>query len=79
MSTNSLNALPESKLMLRQNVQFLRKYAKMLVVEGAERLTSLEGAKDGLMKEVWEASRFYNLTERDVAILIYKGVLPRCY
>jgi hypothetical protein len=65
--------------MLRQNIQFLREYAKRLVVEGDERLISLEGVKDGLMKEVREASRIYNLTERDVAILIYKGVLPRCY
>jgi hypothetical protein len=65
--------------MLRQNIQFLREYAKRLVVEGDERLTPLEGVKDGLMKEVREASRIYNLTERDVAILIYKGVLPRCY
>lgn len=46
--------------MLRQNIQFLREYAKRLVVEGDERLTSLEGVKDSLMKEVREASRIYN-------------------
>jgi hypothetical protein len=71
--------LPESKRMLRQNIQFLREYAKWVVLEGNETLSSPESVKDVLMKEVWKTSHSFNLTERDVAILLYKGVLPTCY
>ena len=64
---------------LRDNMVFLREYAKRVIVEKDESLTPLGDVKMGdvktaLVQDVWNAGRSYRLTERDLVVLIYQGV-----
>ena len=64
---------------LRDNMVFLREYAKRVIVEKDENLTPLGDVKMGdvktaLVQDVWNAGRSYGLTERDLVVLIYQGV-----
>jgi len=64
---------------LRDNMVFLREYAKRVIVEKDESLTPLGDVKMGdvktaLVQDVWNAGRSYGLTERDLVVLIYQGV-----
>lgn len=70
---------PDPKKAMRQNLTFLREYAKRVIVNGDESLTSLEDVKDALVQEIWKSGESFNLTKRDVVMLMYKGVLPECY
>ncbi len=70
---------PDPKKAMQQNLTFLREYAKRVIVEGDSSLTPLEDVKDALIQEVWKTGDTFNLTKRDVVILMYKGVLPECY
>jgi hypothetical protein len=70
---------PDPKHSMRQNLMFLREYAKRVILEGDDSLTALEDVKEALIEEVWRAGKSFHLTERDVMILLYKGVLPECY
>jgi hypothetical protein len=69
---------PDPRKSMRQNLTFLREYAKRAIVEGDDSLTPLEDVKDALVQEVWKTGKSFNLTDRDVAMLLYKGVLPEC-
>ncbi len=70
---------PDPKKSMRQNLTFLREYAKRVIVEGDDSLTPLEDVKDALVGEIWKAGKTFQLTERDLVTLLYKGVLPECY
>lgn len=70
---------PDPKHSMRQNLMFLREYAKRVILEGDDSLTALEDVKEALIEEVWRAGESFQLTERDVMILLYKGVLTECY
>ena len=59
---------------LRDNMVFLREYAKRIIVEKDESLTPLGDVKTALVQDVWNAGRSYGLTERDLVVLIYQGV-----
>ncbi len=64
------------KQALRDNMAFLREYAKRVIVEKDESLTPLGDVKTALVQDVWNAGRSYGLTERDLVVLIYQGVFP---
>ena len=64
---------------LRQNLNFLREFAKRVVVLEDDSLAPLEDVKDALLQEVWKTGKSFNLTDRDVVMLLYKGILPECY
>ncbi len=64
------------KQALRDNMVFLREYAKRVIVEKDESLTPLGDVKTALVQDVWNAGRSYGLTERDLVVLIYQGVFP---
>ncbi len=70
---------PDPRKAMRQNLTFLREYAKRVIVEGDDSLTPLEDVKDALVEEVWKNGKTFKLTDRDVTMLLYKGVLPECY
>lgn len=70
---------PEPKKAMRQNLTFLREYAKRVIVDGDDSLTPLEDVKDALIQEVWKNGETFGLTQRDMVTLLYKGVLPECY
>jgi hypothetical protein len=69
---------PDPSQSLRQNLNFLREYAKRVIVDGDDSLTPLEDVKDALVQEVWKTGKSFKLTDRDVAMLLYKGILPEC-
>ena len=62
------------KQALRDNMVFLREYAKRVIVEKDESLTPLGDVKTALVQDVWNAGRSVGLTERDLVVLIYQGV-----
>lgn len=64
---------------MRRNIQFLREYAKRSLVQRNDRIRHLDNVKSAILDEVWKASESFRLTERDVVVLIYKGVLPDCW
>ena len=66
----------DPKQALRDNMVFLREYAKRVIVEKDESLTPLGDVKTALVQDVWKAGRSYGLTERDLVVLIYQGVFP---
>ena len=64
------------KQALRDNMVFLREYAKRVIVEKDETLTPLGDVKTALVQDVWNAGKSVGLTERDLVVLIYQGVFP---
>jgi len=70
---------PDPRKAMRQNLPFLRAYAKRVVLEGDDSLTPLDDVKDALVQEVRKNGKSFNLADRTVAMLTYKGVFPECY
>ena len=64
----------DPKQALRDNMLFLREYAKGVIVEKDESLTPLGDVKTALVQDVWNAGRSYGLTERDLVVLIFQDV-----
>ena len=61
---------------LKDNMVFLREYARRVIVEDEEDLTPLGDVKTALVQDVWNAGKSFGLTERDLVVLIYQGVFP---
>jgi hypothetical protein len=70
---------PDPKKVMQQNLAFLREYARRAVVGEDDCLSALEDIKEALIQEVWKTGQSFKLTERDLVVLLYKGVLPECY
>jgi hypothetical protein len=70
---------PDPKKVMQQNLAFLREYARRAVVGEDDSLSALEDIKEALIQEVWKTGQSFKLTERDLVVLLYKGVLPECY
>ncbi len=70
-----IQANPEQAL--RDNMVFLREYAKRVIVEKDEGLGLLGDVKSALVQDVWNAGQSYGLTERDMVVLIYQNVFPK--
>ncbi len=66
----------DPKQALKENMVFLREYARRVIVEDEEDLTPLGDVKTALVQDVWKAGKSYGLTERDLVVLIYQGVFP---
>jgi hypothetical protein len=63
---------------MHQNLAFLREYARRVIVGEDDSLNALEDIKEALIQEVWKTGQSFKLTERDLEVLLYKGVLPEC-
>lgn len=70
---------PDPKKVMQQNLAFLREYARRAIVGEDDSLNALEDIKEALIQEVWNTGQSFKLTERDLVVLLYKGVLPECY
>ena len=68
---------PDPRKAMRQNLTFLREYAKRVIVEGAVHPDFLRQRFLNIVRGVRKNGKSFNLTDRDVAMLIYKGVLPK--
>ncbi len=69
-------AQADPKQALKDNMVFLREYARRVIVEDEEDLTPLGDVKTALVQDVWKAGKSYGLTERDLVVLIFQGVFP---
>jgi hypothetical protein len=67
---------PDPKKVMQQNLAFLREYARRVIVGEDDSLSPLEDIKEALVQEVWQTGQAFRLTERDLVLLLYKGVLP---
>ena len=67
----------DPKKVMRQNLAFLREYASRAILEGDTSLAPLEDVKDSMLRELWASGSAFCLTERDLAVLLYRGVLPQ--
>ena len=54
---------PDPRKTMRQNLTFLREYAKRVIVEGDDSLTPLDDVKDALVQEVRKSGKSFNLAD----------------
>ena len=67
----------DPKKVMRQNLAFLREYASRVILNDDTSLSPLENVKDSLIQEFWASGSAFRLTERDLAVLLYRGLLPQ--
>jgi hypothetical protein len=60
---------------MRENLKFLREYARRLLVEEDDSLVPIEDFKDVLTKEYLKVGASLGLTKRDLTVLLYKNIL----
>jgi hypothetical protein len=68
---------PDPRHEMQQNLLFLREYAKRSIVEEDPSLAVLADVKEAIIDEVWQTRESLKLTERDLVVLLLKGVLPQ--
>lgn len=78
MENSKVESLADPKEVIRDNLKFLREYAKRLLIEEDDSLVSLEDFKDVLMEEFLVIGKSLRLTERDMMVLLFRGILDKC-
>jgi hypothetical protein len=78
MESSRIESLAGPKEVIRDNLKFFREYARRLLVEEDDSLVPIEDFKDVLMKEFLVIGRALKLTERDMAVLMFRGILDKC-
>ena len=80
MATTRKEALNNPKEVMRENLEFLREYARRVLVDDDDTLTAIEDFKDALMGEYLSVGRDFQLTDRDLVVLIFRDLpLPEYY
>ena len=77
MDNSRAEILTDPKGVMRENLKFLREYARRLLVEEDDSLIPIEDFKDALMIEFLALGQAVKLTERDMMVLLFRGVLDR--
>jgi hypothetical protein len=78
METSRIESLADPKEVIRDNLKFLREYARRLLIEEDDSLLPIQDFKDVLMKEFLVVGKSLKLTERDMAMLLFRGILDKC-
>ena len=78
MDNSSVELLTDHREVIRENLKFLREYARRLLVEEDDSLSPMEDFKEALMSEFLALGKALKLTERDMMVLLFRGVLDRC-
>ena len=78
MESSRIESLADPKEVIRDNLKFLREYARRLLIEEDDSLVPIEDFKDVLMKEFLVIGDSLKLTERDMAVLLFRGILDKC-
>jgi hypothetical protein len=78
METIKEELLADPKDVIRENLKFLREYARRLLLEEDDGLTVIEDFKDVLMQEFLAVGKPLKLTERDMMLLLFRGILDKC-
>lgn len=77
MTPQEANTLVNSRDVIRENLKFLREYARRLLVEDDDSLASIEDFKNVLMEEYMTVGAALRLSERDLMVLLFKSILDR--
>jgi hypothetical protein len=77
MTPQEANTLVNSRDVIRENLKFLREYARRLLVEADDSLASIEDFKNVLMDEYMTVGAALRLSERDLMVLLFKNILDR--
>ncbi|MBM3942795.1 MAG: hypothetical protein FJ316_07730 [SAR202 cluster bacterium] len=64
----------DPKEVMRQNLTFLREYARRVVVEGDDALLPIEEVKDALAQEFMTLGQSFHLTERDLVMMMFRDI-----
>ncbi len=75
MASFKADALTDPKDVIRENLKFLREYAKRLLAENDDSLVPIEDFKEVLMKEYLAVGASMGLTERDLMVLMFRNIL----
>lgn len=67
-------ALVKPKEVMLQNLALLREYARLVILQ-KEALTHNEEVKERLLQEFLAMGDSLRLTERDLVVLLYRGLL----
>jgi hypothetical protein len=78
MENSKVESLADPKEVIRDNLKFLREYARRLLIDEDDSLVSLEDFKDVLMEEFLVIGKSLRLTERDLMVLLFRGILDKC-
>jgi hypothetical protein len=78
MESSRVESLADPKEVIRDNLKFLREYARRLLIEEDDSLVSLEDFKNVLMEEFLVIGKSLRLTERDMTVLLFRGILDKC-
>jgi hypothetical protein len=70
--------LTDPREVIRENLKFLREYASRLLLEEDDALVAIEDFKDVLMQEFLAVGGSLKLTERDMMVLLFRGILDKC-
>jgi hypothetical protein len=70
--------LADPREVIRENLKFLREYARRLLLEEDDALVAIEDFKDALMQEFLAVGQSLQLTERDMMVLLFRGILDKC-
>ena len=74
METIKKELLADPKEVIRENLRFLREYARRLLMEEDDALVAIEDFKDVLMQEFLTVGKSLKLTERDMMVLLFRGI-----
>jgi hypothetical protein len=77
MDKSSVELLIDPKEVMRENLKFLREYARRLLLEEDDSLSPIEDFKEVLMAEFLALGKSLKLTERDMTVLLFRGLLDR--
>jgi len=77
MTPQEANTLVNSRDVIRENLKFLREYARRLLVEDDDSLASIADFKNVLMDEYMTVGAALRLSERDLMVLLFKNILDR--
>jgi hypothetical protein len=77
MTPDKADTLINPRDVIRENLKFLREYARRLLVEDDDSLASIEDFKNVLMDEYLAVGASLNLSQRDLMVLLFKNILGR--
>ena len=77
MEASKVETLTNPKEVVRENLKFLREYARRLLVDDDDSLVSIADFKDILMEEYLAVGKTLGLTGRDMMVMLFRDILDK--
>ena len=74
MPTNSEQSVASPKDIMRENLEFLKKYARRSLLDKDDTLILIEDIKEFRMQAFLAAGKSLKLTGRDLVVLLYESL-----